>query len=445
MEKIKLKIQGMTCIACKEKIENDVRKLNGVIYASVKLDKNSAEIEFDPAKVSESKIKNVIESLDYKVVETIEPGIGAKNKTEILQMIGIAIVAVLLYLVINKTIGFNFIPDITNEMGFGVLFVVGLFTSLHCISMCGGINLSQCLPKKDGDSRVKPSILYNLGRVISYTVLGGIVGGLGSVVSFSNSTKGLIAILAGLFMVIMGLNMLNIFPFLRKITPRMPMFIRKIVNSEKQGKGPFVVGLLNGFIPCGPLQAMQLYALGTGSVVLGALSMFFFSLGTVPLMFGLGALGSLLGSKFTHKMIKVSGILVIILGIIMAGRGMALSGHHIPSLENFLKSNTTPNKQNSSSTTNKSEIKDGKQIIVSSLTDGMYPQITVKKGMPVRWILNAKEDEINGCNNVLVIPAYNVEKKLVPGENIIEFTPDEDGIIPYSCWMGMIRSEIVVE
>jgi len=81
--------------------------------------------------------------------------------------------------------------------------------------------------------------------------------------------------------------MLNIFPVLRKITPRMPkIFGRKISNAKN--KGPLLVGLLNGFMPCGPLQAMQLYALGTGSFIAGATSMFMFSLGTVPLMFGLG-------------------------------------------------------------------------------------------------------------------------------------------------------------
>jgi sulfite exporter TauE/SafE/copper chaperone CopZ len=444
---VKIKIDGMTCVACKEKIEKELNNLDGVFHATVKLESNLVEIEFDPETVTILKLQEVIESLDYKVVENIENSSSTNKKNEITQMIIIAGVAIILYLIINNTIGFNFIPEISSQMGFGLLFVVGLFTSLHCISMCGGINLSICLPKKEGDSRIIPSIMYNSGRVVSYTILGGIVGGIGSVVSFSNITKALIAILAGVFMMIMGLNMLNIFPILRKITPQMPLFIRKFVKSEKQGRGAFVVGLLNGFIPCGPLQAMQIYALGTGSVLMGAMSMFFFSIGTVPLMFGLGALGGILGKKFTQSMVKVSGILVIILGFIMMGRGVALSGHRLslPDSVSKLNSQSYITDGSNSNTTYVPQIEDGKQIIKSNLTEGRYQPITVNKGIPVKWIINAKEDEINGCNEVLIVPKYNIEKKLIPGENIIEFTPDEEGVIPYSCWMGMIKSKITVE
>jgi len=85
--------------------------------------------------------------------------------------------------------------------------------------------------------QLMPSFLYNLGRVISYTVVGGVVGALGSVISFSGAAKGVVAIISGVFMVIMGLNMLNIFPVLRKITPRMPkIFGRKISNAKTKGR-----------------------------------------------------------------------------------------------------------------------------------------------------------------------------------------------------------------
>ncbi|MDF2535901.1 MAG: hypothetical protein K0R18_2060, partial [Bacillales bacterium] len=129
-------------------------------------------------------------------------------------------------------------------------------------------------------------------------------------------------------MVLMGINMVGIFPSLRKLMPRMPRFIAKKVNTEKRGKGPFVVGLLNGLMPCGPLQNMQIYALLTGSALLGALSMFLFSIGTVPLMFLLGALSSVLSSRFTQMMSKVSAVLVIILGLIMMNGGLVLSGYN---------------------------------------------------------------------------------------------------------------------
>jgi plastocyanin domain-containing protein len=84
------------------------------------------------------------------------------------------------------------------------------------------------------------------------------------------------------------------------------------------------------------------------------------------------------------------------------------------------------------------------QEITTNLGTGSYPAITVQKGIPVKWNIKADAQNINGCNGTLIIPKYNIQKKLVPGDNIIEFTPQEEGNIPYSCWMGMIRSNIKV-
>jgi sulfite exporter TauE/SafE len=118
---------------------------------------------------------------------------------------------------------------------------------------------------------------------------------------------------------------------LSNIWERTEKSIANKVHEQKKGKGPLVVGLLNGLMPCGPLQSMQLYALSTGSALWGALSMFLFSTGTVPLMFGLGALSSLLSKKFTGKMMKVSAYLVVILGVFMFTSGLSLSGVDVSS------------------------------------------------------------------------------------------------------------------
>jgi sulfite exporter TauE/SafE len=94
----------------------------------------------------------------------------------------------------------------------------------------------------------------------------------------------------------------------------------------RTGRGPFIVGLLNGLMPCGPLQAMQLYALSTGSVIMGAASMFVFSAGTVPLMFALGAVNSVLNARFSRVMTTVSAVLVLVLGLAMLTNALALLG-----------------------------------------------------------------------------------------------------------------------
>lgn len=428
-----LYIQGMSCASCEMKIENKVKKLNGIIGIKAKFASSSVNVTYNPDVVSLDEISKTIEGIGYNVIR--DNSSKKEDKFNINQLLGIGIILFALYTVINKTVGFNFIPQIDKSVGYGMLFVVGLLTSLHCIAMCGGINLSQCVGhkcNKNGSKieSLKPSFLYNSGRVISYTIIGGIVGAIGGVVSFSGSAKGVVAIISGIFMLIMGLNMLNAFPWLRKLNPVIPKSLRAKFSKNINDKGPFYIGLLNGLMPCGPLQAMQLYALGTGSFTAGALSMFLFSLGTVPLMFGFGAISSLLSAKFTRKMLKVSAVLVMFLGIIMVNRGLSLSGVSFAAIDN--------------QKANIAKVEKNLQVVTTKLTSGQYSPITVKKGVPVKWIIQAEESDLNGCNNPLTIPKFNIEKKLVPGDNMITFTPKENGKIIYTCWMGMISSYINV-
>jgi len=443
---VSFKIRGMTCISCENRIERVLKNKKGIANATVSYSKETATVTYDPEQIAQSEIKAIIEGLDYEATagKILEP----KNKpSNSIQAVGIFVILIALYMIINRFGGFqifNNFPQAQAGMGYGMLFVIGLLTSTHCIAMCGGINLSQCVPyqsPKDGKSKISgltPSVLYNSGRVISYTIIGGLVGALGSVVSFSGAGKGLIAGIAGVFMVIMGLNMLNLFPGLRRFNPRMPKFFAMKINEQKKSNRPLYVGLLNGLMPCGPLQAMQLYALSTGDPVKGALSMLLFSLGTVPLMFGLGALSSVLTKRFTSRMMTVSAALVVFLGVFMFSNGMALAGYAMP-FSSGLGGQNTASAQGAAA-----EIIDGVQVVTTQLSSGGYEPIVVQAGIPVQWNIQAEAGDINGCNNRIIIPEYNLEKPLKTGDNIIEFTPDKSGIVPYSCWMGMIRSQITI-
>lgn len=474
-----LNIQGMTCTSCEHHIENHLSHLAGVYAVKASFARAQAMVSYDPALVTVRQIESELARIDYPVVKGAVPANRTTPQTSRKQtstkpkvasghnqrshLFGTAIILVGLFLVIRR-LGldswFNVFPQAEAGMGYGLLFVIGLLTSVHCVAMCGGINLSQCLPRfvpnggpgtvdKSSASHarwqtVKPSLLYNMGRVVSYTVIGGLVGALGSVLILPGRAKGLIALVAGVFMVIMGLNMLQIFPALRKFNPRMPRALAGLVYREKQrnNKGPFTVGLLNGLMPCGPLQAMQIYALSTGNPLEGALSMLLFSLGTVPLMFGLGALGSLLSRRFTRKMMQASAMLVIILGVLMFQNGLGLSGVSTSALAGSI-AQPASQKANGASE-GQAQVVDGVQLVTTELKSNRYMPIAVQAGIPVRWTIHAADGTLNGCNNAIVIPAYGIEKPLELGDNIIEFTPDESGIVPFSCWMGMIRSQITV-
>lgn len=435
-------IEGMTCVSCENRIQKKLLSTAGIISAKVSYVEGKATISYDEEIISFGQIETIIEELDYYVKKQILKE-NEKSKFDPINMIGVIAILTALYMLMNHFNGlgiFNAFPIAKEGMGYGMLFVIGVLTSVHCVAMCGGICLSQCVPKTNENEKQKsklatlrPSLLYNAGRVVSYTVFGGVVGAIGSVVSFSGTLKGIVQIVAGIFMVIMGLNMLGIFPWLRKLNPRMPRIFADKINSGKKSNHAFYIGLLNGLMPCGPLQAMQLYALSTGSPVKGAIAMFLFSIGTVPLMFGFGVLSSYLNKKFTKKMMTVSAALVVLLGVSMFSNGTSLSGITFPS---FGGSSTI--------TANAAIIEDGNQTITTTLSSGRYEPITVQKGIPVKWTIEADESNINGCNYSIVIPEYGIQVDLEPGKNVIEFTPEESGSVPFSCWMGMIRSSISV-
>lgn len=435
---IRLRIGGMSCTGCEETIENALCKANGVQSANLSYANGTASITFDANQISFQDIKKIIEDLDYKIKTDERKKESNPNRT-----VGLLLIVVSLYLLLQQFGILNLlVPSQLAEtnMSYGMLFLIGLITSVHCVAMCGGINLSQCIPRGEESanstpfSTFRPTFLYNLGRVISYTAVGFVVGALGSVITFSNAFQGGLKLVAGVFMVIMGINLMGIFPWLRRFNPRMPKIFSKKINQQKQdSNSPLIVGLLNGLMPCGPLQAMQIYALSTGNPFAGALSMFLFSLGTVPLMFGLGAISSVLGKKFTQKVMTVGAVLVVVLGLSMLSQGFSLTGIALPGI---------PLATDSAGT--EVVIKDGVQYVKSSLAPGSYPNITVQAGTPVKWTITAEKGSINGCNYKITIPEYKMEHQFKTGENVIEFTPNKTGSFRYSCWMGMIKGSITV-
>ena len=184
--------------------------------------------------------------------------------------------------------------------------------------------------------------------------------------------------------------MLGLFPWVSKIIPRLPKGISaKIINSGS-GRGPFVVGFLNGFMPCGPLQSVQIYALGTGSIFAGALSMFLFSVGTVPLVLGFGSVSSLLPQKFHSRILKISALLVLMLGGGMVLRGMSLNGVSVMGLNSF---------NVRSENVRIAEISEDRQYVRTIMHGDEYEPFIVQAGIPVVWTIFADEADLNGCGH----------------------------------------------
>lgn len=356
----------------------------------------------------------------------------------ILQIIGMMIVFLGVYFLSSGVSIFS-LPELGAGSGLLLVFITGVLTSFHCIGMCGGLVVTYATNHKSESNNKRknliPHLEYNAAKLVSYTIMGALVGLIGSFFNFTGALRGFMAIFAGGFMIVMGLNMLNIFPWLRRFTIRTPNVLGKV---EGRRKGPLFLGLLTGLMPCGPLQAMLLFAAGTGSVLQGSLTMLAFGLGTVPMMLGFGSITSLISHKATKSILKFSAIVVLSLGIIMFNRGLVLSGSPA-SLE-------TLNPFSSSIMTSAKIIDDSQTIDMKVTRYGWEPNtFVVKKGVPVRW--NIEVEEVTYCNNEMIFPAFGISQKFSEnGEKFtLEFTPNKEGKFQFTCWMGMIPGMIIVE
>lgn len=270
------------------------------------------------------------------------------------------------------------------------------------------------------NSDKKRILIFHLGRILSYTIIGGIAGLLGNILAINTKVLAILILLSSFCMMIMSLNMLGI------------LSIKKIHFSKiaSKSKNPFLIGLLNGLMPCGPLQAMQVYALSTGNLVSGSISMLIFGLGTLPLMLVSYTVFQFFHGKRKILVNKLASILIFILSIMMFNRGLSMLDINLLYVDsNYLTAT----------------IVDNYQVVEFDLDYDHYQDIKVKKDIPVKMIINVDKNKLTGCNNEILISKFNIKKKLEVGENIIYFTPDKKENITYTCWMNMIKNTIKVE
>jgi len=443
----KLKINGIHCKSCKTLIEEEIKSISGV--KNIEVDHLSGETTLN-FEGDIKKIHKTIENLGYSVDQqsSLSDSNTSKNESKKnIQLAGMIFVFIALaYFIIQKLELFSLMSKLNEaSVSYGIIFAIGILASFHCIGMCGGLVITyssaSAVPNEEKKPNLNPHIKYNLGRLISYTIIGGILGGFGSFFGINPNFSGLIVILAAIFMILMGASLFSEHRLLEKIKLRTPEFIAKIIYRNKKTnkpKGPLIIGLLTGFMPCGPLQAMQLFALSSGSIFNGAMAMFLYSLGTIPLMFGFGNLLTLIKGTDTKKIMKFSGVLVIVLGIFMFNRGLANFGYGMTGLI------PSENKSQTEFLVN-GEIKEYQTVEMAVTYSGYSPNVIyLKKDVPVRWIIS--DQGVTGCTNEIFLYHENgtIKQKLNQKETIIEFTPTKLGELKFSCWMKMVWGKFIV-
>jgi copper chaperone CopZ len=198
-------IRGMFCVHCEETIRKALLALPGVESADVFWEKEIAVVAGDPSLWNDGLIRKTIEDAGYEVIPFGESR---------MQIASLLVILLALWVIANHlgwTQVFNLFPRIETSLSIGALFMTGLLTSVHCLAMCGGINLTQSVMASSQKQKIlRSNVLYHTGRVLSYTLIGAIAGGIGSVLSLRGIFKGFVAVTAGIARLIMAWNMLGV-------------------------------------------------------------------------------------------------------------------------------------------------------------------------------------------------------------------------------------------
>ena len=317
-------VSGTHCASCKIFIEDtlneqigidrtDVDLKHEIVTINTTLDENQHKL----AEILTEKIKRNGYSLSVEKKDK-----DKKDGGVIWQALPIGLALLALFFIVQKSGILNFglggtVTPVTS-------FIIGLIASVSsCLAVVGGLVLSlSATVSQDKISDVKPMVLFHGGRLISFAILGGVLGAIGSVIGISFTFTAILGIIASVVMIVLGLNLLGIF---EKNIIALPSgafnFFRKI---EHKTIAPFLVGVGTFFLPCGFTQAMQVAALSSGSFISGFLIMITFALGTLPVL-ALLSFGSASFSQSKHAPLffKSAGVLVIGLGVFALLAGLA--------------------------------------------------------------------------------------------------------------------------
>lgn len=339
-----------------------------------------------------------------------------------------------------------------------IIFTTGLLTGgLSCLAVQGGLLASAIAQREEEHFKEKvgkkgnalPIVAFLIAKLFAYTILGILLGWLGSFFELSIFTQAMLQIAVAIFMLGTAGALLDWHPVFRYFIIQPPKFItRKIRNISKSGDlfAPAVLGALTVFIPCGTTQAMMALAIASGTPIYGGAIMFVFVLGTSPLFFILGYLATRLGDALHKKFMVFAAYAIILLSVFNLNNGIALTGKTEWTLGNVVKSvfcGITYCSNEFSDSTQRIQAVSEQTITIENY--GYNPrEFTVKAGSEVKITLINKD--AYSCAQAFTIPALNIRKIVPPGKiETVSFTaPKKSGQIAFLCSMGMYRGTINV-
>jgi sulfite exporter TauE/SafE len=358
---------------------------------------------------------------------------------------GAALAIAALFLLLSRI---DLIPnDISfgENIGYGIVFLIGLLASVStCIAVTGGLFVSLAAKYDEQAAHLSSAarfvtyLSFNAGRIISYTAFGALIGLAGSALTLSPAAYGVVTIVVSVLMLVLGIQMLGLLPGVKNLRVQMPAALKRwneALIDRRSRSAAFALGALTFFLPCGFTQALQLYVLAKADPVAGALTMFVFSLGTLPVLIGLSLATSFSAGNFKRYFFRFAGAAVIVLSLSSIHQGLSL-------LELWPWRSATTQQAELESKLGAVVLRDGKQIATMKVVGLEYQpnRFAVVEGIPVEWRIDATEAE--GCGRVIIVPKLRISRLMSASEpTVIQFTPSETGEIMFNCGMRMMTPD----
>ncbi len=339
-------------------------------------------------------------------------------------------------------------------MNLWLIFLTGLTTGgFSCLALQGGLLATAIAAQREvpsgtsqnhsWKSTLLPTAIFLIAKIFAYTLMGFLLGWFGSIFTLSITAQIVIQFIVGIFMILTALHMLDVHPVFRRFVLTPPKSIFKFMRSHaKSGLyfSPLILGIATVFLPCGTTQAMELQAIGTGNPILGAATMFAFTLGTAPLFFVLGSLATKFSQSLQKYVYPAAAVLVLLLGIIAIDNGLTLAASPF-TLKEFWQTATGTKNTSSGNSTVSANMQNATIVVYAT---GYEPnKMTLKAGIPAT--INFVTNKTQGCSLAVTFPTLGIQKILPQsGTTPIELPALAKGKIPFSFSMGMFSGTIEV-
>ncbi|MEO5964730.1 MAG: sulfite exporter TauE/SafE family protein [Candidatus Limnocylindrales bacterium] len=440
-------VLGMTCRSCEVRIAKFVSKLPNVEHVSASAVRGQVTVE-SSAPVSAMAIEKAINKAGYELGRTAwlvrDAKVWATAGAGVLLVAALAILA-----------SFTGLADLASgagdlsQGGLVVALLLGLAAGVStCMALVGGLVLglsASFTASRTGTAsavaQMRPAAVFVGGRIVGYGVFGAALGAVGASVTMPPLLTAVLMITVAIVMTILGTRLTGLSPRIAGWSPTLPMGVgAKLGLSGSGGAGAYTdrragtLGALSFFLPCGFTQAIQIYALSTGSPLFAAALLTTFAIGTAPGLLAVAGLPVMVPSRARPTLMRLVGVVVLGFAFLNGSAGLRLSGFTFPSLVGIANAAPLPGTLG----------EDGVQRITTNQDAGGYSpaNVVIYANYPTQWTIQSSDTAT--CAASLFVPGVNIRARLTKGPNTFELPALAPGVLNYTCAMGMYGGRITV-